>query len=56
MSLLFKQLDEAEQAKARQWARDNYRKFSPINGIWHPIVREECAKINAETESSPRMD
>ena len=45
---LFRDLNEDEQVEFRQWARDNYEPFTEINVAWHPIVREECAKINTE--------
>ena len=46
---LFKELNEQEKIEFRKWARDNYQPFSEIKGIWHPVVVEECAKINQET-------
>lgn len=45
---LFRDLNENEQAAFRKWARENYTPFEPINGVWHPVVQDECAKINAE--------
>lgn len=46
---LFKDLTDEEQAQFRQWARDNYKPFTEIQGFWHPIVQEECVLINRET-------
>lgn len=43
---LFKTLTPEEETEFRQWAHDNYKAFDPIPGIWHPIVVQECAKIN----------
>jgi hypothetical protein len=48
MSSLFKALDALEEQKFRQWAREQYTAFDDIKGIWHPVVQEECAKINKE--------
>lgn len=45
---LFRDLDTAEQAAFRKWARENYKPLSPIDGVWHPIVQDECVQINAE--------
>ena len=45
---LFRKLDTEEEASFRQWARDSYTPLSPIQGIWHPVVQDECAKINSE--------
>jgi|TARA_Y100000034_G_scaffold100282_1_gene123520 hypothetical protein len=50
MEHFFRKLDEVEELEFRQWARDNYKKHDPIKGIWHPVVQEECVKINQETE------
>lgn len=44
----FKQLSEEQKPEYRQWARDNYNAGSEIKAYWHPVVREECRKINAE--------
>jgi hypothetical protein len=54
--MLFKSLTESEEREFRQWARDHYKKFQPIAGIWHPVVQDECVKINEETGYSPRAD
>ena len=45
---LFKQLSPEEEAEYRQWARENYRPFEPIKGIWHPVVQDECRRMNEE--------
>ena len=29
-----------------EWARDNYKPFDEIKGIWHPIIQLACVKIN----------
>ena len=46
---LFKELTSEEEKEFREWARKNYVPFSEINGVWHPTVQDECAKINMET-------
>lgn len=51
---LFRHLPAEEERKFRLWARENYRVFSPINGVWHPVVQDECMRMNAETGYSPR--
>jgi len=43
---MFRELSPASEQQFRQWARDNYQPLSPIKGVWHPIVQEECAKMN----------
>jgi hypothetical protein len=50
---LFRTLDPAEEAKFRQWARENYTPFSPIDGIWHPLIQDECRTINTEAGGLP---
>lgn len=44
--------DLSEQEEFRRWARKNYVAFTPIPGIWHPVVQDECRRINEETELS----
>lgn len=43
---LFKDLSTEEESEFRQWARDNYICFSDIKRIWHPVVQDECQKMN----------
>jgi hypothetical protein len=45
---LFRDLSEEEEREFRQWARDNYEPLNPILGIWHPVVQDECKKMNQE--------
>lgn len=54
--MLFKTLTADEVPAYKQWARENYKVFSEIRGIWHPEVQAECVKMNAETGYSPRFD
>jgi len=48
---LFRKLDKEEEKEFRQWARDNYKPYTEISSIWHPMVRNECEKINIELKS-----
>jgi|TARA_R110000824_G_scaffold120382_5_gene275698 tRNA U55 pseudouridine synthase TruB len=43
---LYRELSEKEVETFRQWANDNYEAGEGVNPVWHPVVREECAKIN----------
>jgi len=45
---LFRDLDAKEIAEFRQWAREHYAAFGEVCQLWHPIVRDECYKIDAE--------
>jgi hypothetical protein len=44
----FRDLTPDEEREYRQWARDNYEAFAEISGVWHPVVQDECVKINKE--------
>lgn len=46
--MLFQKLNETDAADYRQWAHENYCAGDQINLVWHPVIRAECAKINAE--------
>jgi len=48
MNNLFKELSESEELDFRAWARDNYKPYEPIKGIWHSIVQQECVNINRD--------
>jgi hypothetical protein len=44
----FKRLTPEEEKTHRQWARDNYTALQPIEGVWHPVVQDECVRMNEE--------
>ena len=44
----FRDLDDAEEKEFRQWARDNYQPGQAVSSIWHPVVRDECNRINQQ--------
>ena len=50
MNLFRTDLSQEERSTMKQWARDNYSPFTPIKGIWHPIVQAECTLINAQAD------
>lgn len=45
---LWEDMSPEEEIDFRRWARENYKPFEPIKGIWHPVVQDECVKINRE--------
>ena len=45
---MFRRLSPDEEVEFRQWARENYNVFTDINGGWHPVVQDECRKMNEE--------
>jgi len=46
---LFKDLTDKEMTEFKDWARKNYKPFTEIKGVWHPIIQKECAAINSES-------
>lgn len=44
---LFKSLSKDEEKNYRKWARDNYTPIENIPGIWHPVIQDECVRMNA---------
>ena len=46
--MMYRKLSDAEAEEFRKWARKNYKIDSPINGVWHPIVQQECVLMNQE--------
>jgi len=47
---LFRVLGPDEEPEFRQWARDNYQPGDQISDLWHPVVVDECNKINQESK------
>ena len=46
--MIFRKLDDQEAKKFQQAARNEYKPFTPISGLWHPVYQAECVKINTE--------
>ena len=44
----FRTLSPDDEQKFRQWARENYKVGSEVAEVWHPVVQDECAKMNME--------
>ena len=44
----FRVLSEDEEGSFRKWSRDNYIIGDEISGVWHPVTRDECHKMNSE--------
>jgi hypothetical protein len=55
MMELFRDLSEEDAIAFRAWARANYTPFTPIKGIWHPVIQEECTKMNREGDMTPMI-
>ena len=49
--MFFRKVSSEEEQQFRQWARDNYKPFSDISGVWHPYTQDECVKMNLENAS-----
>jgi hypothetical protein len=43
-------LSEKEKQEFIDWALENYKPFSKISPLWHPIIQSECKRINDECE------
>ena len=48
MLSLFRELSAQERKEFKEWARENYTPYSPINGTWHWVIQMECVKMNRE--------
>ena len=47
---IFRELDEAETREFQTWARQNHKPGDVIAiDLWHPVVVEECHKIDRES-------
>jgi len=45
---MFRQLDAKEEESFRKWARKNWEYGKDPDMAWHPVVRNEWAKITRE--------
>lgn len=48
MMQFFRELDPIEEAEFKKHARENYKPYTSIKGIWHPVYQSECVQINKE--------
>ena len=48
--MLFRRLSGEEEIQFKTWARENYVTGSDISEIWHPVVQDECRKMNRQTK------
>lgn len=39
-------LSPEEELKLRQWAQEHYRPGDGANPAWHPVVRDECRRMD----------
>lgn len=46
--MFFRVLNAEDEARFRRWAREHYQPGSAIPGHYHPVVIEECARIQRE--------
>jgi len=44
----FRPLTTEEEQEFRRWARENWEPGREVNGLWHPVVRDECRKMEVE--------
>lgn len=49
--MLFKNLSLEQEGEFRAWARENYKPLEPIKGVWHPVIQDECVKMNIENQN-----
>jgi hypothetical protein len=48
-SMMFRDLDDAEEAEFRRWARYNWAEVLPANfEMFHPVIRDEWMRISEE--------
>ena len=45
---MFKQLNASEELSFRNWARENFSLTQEVNPMWHPVVRDEWAKLREQ--------
>lgn len=53
---MFRDLDDNEEQEFRQWSRENYEPGSKIEAFWHPVVQDECHKINQERREDEKRE
>lgn len=44
----FRVLDTEETEQFKQWARENFVPGMEVSEVWHPVIRAELARLQAE--------
>lgn len=44
--IIWDKVTPEEETEYRAWARDHYQIGDDINGRWHPVIQDECVKMN----------
>jgi hypothetical protein len=44
-------LSPEQEKDFRNWARENYKPGEEVCSAWHPVVVDECKKMNEESEN-----
>lgn len=44
-------IPEKDRIHLRAWARKNYKPNGNILDIWHPIIQNECKKMDLESDN-----
>ena len=55
-NFVFKVLSVDEETSYCLWARRNHQPGGEINLVWHPMVRNECRKIDTEATREDPTD
>jgi len=46
MDGMYRELSNQEVKEFKQWANENYKPNEPIESLWHPVIKQECERIN----------
>jgi len=47
---IYRTLDKKETKEFQQWAKENYVPGTVISPVWHPVIKEECKKMNTKAQ------
>lgn len=46
--MFFRKLNAKDEATFRQWAKDNWAPGKECSSVYHPVVREEWARLDQQ--------
>ncbi|MDD4970729.1 MAG: hypothetical protein PHT07_14985 [Paludibacter sp.] len=44
--IAYRKITPEEESDKRKWARKHYIPGQNIKGTWHPVIQDECVKMN----------
>lgn len=52
---IFRELSPEEAKEFVNWTLDNWKPNTPVNSVWHPLIRRTWSQLDASFETSKKQ-